>query len=193
MTMRFRALAETLEALEPVTSRLQMIAILADLLRQPDPEEVGELVYLVQGRLLPDFVQEEFGMNERLIVRSISQAYDVPQDAVLDRWKQLGDIGLTAQEFAPQQATGADSEGGLPLKEVYARLMAITKTVGQGSQEGIDNRRRHDRRVGNTARLHDLKAVDLPGLLERRRGGGHLRQTGLGGINLVDEFSAPYR
>src|SRR5437868_2170009 len=136
MPMRFRTLADTLETLEPVTGRLQMIAILADLLRQPDPEEVGELVYLVQGRLLPDFIQEEFGMNERLIVRSISQAYDVPQDAVLDRWKQLGDIGLTAQEFAPQQATGADSEGGLPLKEVYARLMAITKTVGQGSQEG---------------------------------------------------------
>ena len=33
---------------------------------------------------------------------------------------------------------------------------------------------------------------DLPGLLERRRGTGHLRQTCLGGIDLVDEFSAAY-
>src|SRR5690349_10486396 len=104
MPMRFRTLADTLEALEPVTGRLQMIAILADLLKQADPTEVGELVYLTQGRLLPDFIQEEFGMNERLIVRSISQAYEVDHDEVLARSKQLGDIGLTSQEYADRYA-----------------------------------------------------------------------------------------
>src|SRR5919198_5445403 len=98
MPMRFRALADTLEALEPVTGRLQMIAILADLLRQADPEEVGELVYLSQGRLLPDFIQEEFGMNERLIFRSISIAYEAPHEAVQGRFRELGDAWLVAQE-----------------------------------------------------------------------------------------------
>src|SRR2546428_12132144 len=121
MAMRFRALAETLEALEPVTSRLQMIAILADLLRQPDPEEVGELVYLIQGRLLPDFIQEEFGMNERLIVRSISQAYGYHHDDVLARSGQLGDIGLTSQEHAERherQQGAADERVGIALNDV---------------------------------------------------------------------------
>src|SRR4051812_19829540 len=139
MPMRFRALADTLEALEPVTGRLQMISILADLLKQADPTEVGELVYLTQGRLLPDFIQEEFGMNERLIVRSIAQAYGSEPDVVLARSKQLGDIGLTAQEFAEgyarEQAAGGDPEG-IALNDVYSRLMEITRTVGQGSQEG---------------------------------------------------------
>src|ERR671928_1619373 len=99
MPMRFRTLADTLETLEPVTGRLQMISILADLLRQADPTEVGELVYLSQGRLLPDFIQEEFGMNERLIFRSISLAYGVPHEDVQARFKELGDAGLVAQVF----------------------------------------------------------------------------------------------
>src|SRR3989442_2924954 len=139
MPMRFRALAETLEALEPVTGRLQLIAILADLLRQADPTEVGELVYLIQGRLLPDFIQEEFGMNERLIVRSISQAYGYAPEDVLERWKQLGDIGLTAQEYAERYDRvqgGAGEREGIALNDVYARLMEITRTIGPGSQEG---------------------------------------------------------
>src|SRR5919204_6690644 len=139
MPMRFRALADTLEALEPVTGRLQMISILADLLRQADPTEVGELVYLIQGRLLPDFIQEEFGMNERLIVRSISQAYGYAHDEVLERSRQLGDIGLTAQEFAEryEREQGAAGEReGIALNDVYARLMEITRTVGPRSQEG---------------------------------------------------------
>ena len=36
MPMLFQTFAETLEALEPVTGRLQMIAMLADTLRQAD-------------------------------------------------------------------------------------------------------------------------------------------------------------
>jgi DNA ligase-1 len=153
--MPFSTLAATLEALEPVTSRTQMITMLAELLAQADPEEVAELVYLVQGRLLPEFVQKEFGMNERLILRAISQAYGVPLEEVMARFKKLGDVGLVAQEVvgqSPQQqqptlfqgdgheaqskeGSGAGGEGGLSLKDVYTRLMQITQTVGAGSQE----------------------------------------------------------
>src|SRR3954471_4292533 len=100
MSMRFERLAATLEALEAVSGRTQMIIILAVLLKEAEPDEIGRLVYLTQGRLLPDFIQEEFGMNERLIVRSIAQAYGSEPDVVLARSKQLGDIGLTAQEYA---------------------------------------------------------------------------------------------
>src|SRR5438552_6407408 len=128
MTMPFSTLASTLEALEPVTSRIQMVSILAELLSKAEPDEVCELVYLTQGRLLPDFIQEEFGMNERLIVRSISQAYGMPADEVLARHKELGDIGLTAQEFAGRGPAAAEGDG-VPLKQVYSRLMDVTKTI----------------------------------------------------------------
>jgi DNA ligase-1 len=134
--MRFATLAETLEALEPVSSRLEMIRILAGLLGQADPEEVGELVYLVQGKLLPDFVGQEFGMNERLLVRAIAQAYGVPADAALDRFKQVGDAGTLAQELAAGSQNDLRSADGLALTDVYSRMTQITKTVGQGSQEG---------------------------------------------------------
>ena len=139
MTMPFATLASTLEALEPVSSRTQMIALLADLLRGADPTEIRELMYLSQGRLLPDFIQKEFGMNERLIARSIAQAHSVPPEQVLARLKQLGDIGLVAQEYAggatAQQELPETEKGGVPLTEAYNRLMGITQAVGSGSQE----------------------------------------------------------
>lgn len=139
MSMPFRALAESLEALEPITGRTQMIGLLADLLRQAGPEDIGQLLYLSQGRLLPDFIQKEFGMNERLIYRSVAQAYNVPHDEVVERSKQLGDAGLVAQEFAQRAQGGSfmnelDNEG-ISLQEVYSLLMKITEAVGSGSQE----------------------------------------------------------
>lgn len=137
--MPFHTLAQTLEALEPITGRTLMIGMLADLLRQAGPDDICQLVYLTQGRLLPDFIQEEFGMNERLIFRSIAQAYNVAHEAVVARFKQLGDAGLVAQEFAEQwhkSSLAFGPEGtGLSLSDVYDRLMQITKAVGSGSQE----------------------------------------------------------
>src|ERR687884_649098 len=99
MSMPFGTLAATLEALEPVSGRTQMIAMLAELLGQAGPEDIAQLVYLSQGRLLPDFIQKEFGMNERLVFRSIAQAYGVPPDAVQARFNELGDAGLVAQDY----------------------------------------------------------------------------------------------
>ncbi|HVG00620.1 MAG TPA: DNA ligase, partial [Chloroflexia bacterium] len=141
MTMPFGTLAATLEALEPVSGRTQMIAMLAELLGQAEPEDIGQLVYLSQGRLLPDFIQKEFGMNERLVFRSIAQAYGAPPETVAARFKQLGDVGLVAQEFAQgggaQMALHGDAAttDGVPLPEVYAHLVRITEATGSGSQE----------------------------------------------------------
>lgn len=150
MSMPFGTLAATLEALEPVSGRTQMIAMLAELLGQAGPADIAQLVYLSQGRLLPDFIQKEFGMNERLVFRSVAQAYGAPAEAVAARFKQLGDVGLVAQEFArsgsgqpamegngapgPHGAPGA-GPGGVTLQEVYRHLTHITETVGSGSQE----------------------------------------------------------
>src|SRR5258708_3473199 len=134
MSMRFESLAATLEALEPVSGRTLMINMLAELLSQAGPDDISQLLYLSQGRMLPEFIQEEFGMNERLIYRSVALAYDTPQEEVLARAKQLGDAGLVAQDYAQQwleQSSAPESANqGATLQEVYAHLMKITKTVG---------------------------------------------------------------
>src|SRR5688572_6590375 len=116
MPMPFSTLAETLEALEPVSGRTQMIAMLAELLGQAEPEEIRELVYLSQGRLLPDFIQKEFGVNERLIFRAVGQACGSPAEEVQSLFKQLGDAGLVAQVFMGRCADeGTLTPDGLPL------------------------------------------------------------------------------
>jgi len=139
MPMPFSTLAETLEALEPISGRTQMITMLAEMLRQAEPDDIAQLLYLSQGRLLPDFIQKEFGMNERLIYRSVTQAYGVTYDDVLARSKQLGDAGLVAQEYAAKwdadNPTAPANIEAITLRDVYNQLMNITETIGSGSQE----------------------------------------------------------
>jgi len=137
MSLPFSVLTSTLEELEPVTGRTIMIGMLADMLRRADESDVAQLVYLAQGRLLPDFIQKEFGMSEMLIFRAVAQAFGSQSNEVLARFKSLGDAGLVAQEFAQKSGRdgAASSEDGLPLRTVYDHLMKITQAVGSGSQE----------------------------------------------------------
>ncbi|HUP27609.1 MAG TPA: DNA ligase, partial [Chloroflexia bacterium] len=136
MTMPFNVLASTLEALEPVTGRTLMIGMLAEMLSAAGPEEISEVVYLTQGRLLPDFVQKEFGMSEMLIFRSVAQAYGAANEDVQARFKRLGDAGLVAQEFADAHLVAKGGEAdGLSVRQVYDHLMSITQAIGSGSQE----------------------------------------------------------
>jgi DNA ligase-1 len=180
--MRFESLAATLEALEPVTGRIQLINMLAELLAQAGPEDIRELVYLSQGQLLPEFIQKEFGMNERLIYRSVALAYHVPQEDVLARSKQLGDAGLVAQEFAQswlEQSLPLESnDEPASLHEVYERLMEITRTVGPGSTEG-----KVSLLAAIFARLSPLEAKHVARIVV-----GKLR-VGVGDPSLMDALS----
>ncbi len=143
MPMLFQTFAETLEALEPVSGRLQMIAMLADTLRQAEADEVAALIYLSQGLLAPEFRQKEFGVNERLALRAIAAATGYTPTDAEQMFKRLGDIGLVAQECR----TNPPPEGqamlpldepvgdGPTIMEVHALLSAIADAVGAGSQE----------------------------------------------------------
>ncbi len=183
MTMPFGTLAATLEALEPVSGRTQMIAMLAEMLGQAEPDDIAQLVYLSQGRLLPDFIQKEFGMNERLVFRSIAQAYGSTAEAVAARFKQLGDVGLVAQEFAQSGGRQMPVEGnggvdGMSLQEVYSHLTRITETVGSGSQEA-----KVTLLAELLARLEPLEAKHVARIIV-----GRLR-VGVGDPTLMDALS----
>src|SRR5688572_29572289 len=180
MSLPFSALTSTLEELEPVTGRTLMIGMLADMLRRADASDVAQIVYLAQGRLLPDFVQKEFGMSEMLIFRAVAQAFGAQNAEVLARFKTLGDVGLVAQEFAEKSRQGgmSVSDDGLELTTVYDRLMEITQAVGSGSQET---------KVALLARLFsELSPLDVKHVA--RIVVGRLR-VGIGDPTLMDALS----
>ena len=134
MALRFQTVAETLEELEPITGRIQMTNVLAHLLGQAGPEEVGPLAYLIQGRLAPEYRQKEFGVNEKLALRAIAEATGCPLEEAQALFTQRGDAGLAAAEC---RARIAGDVGGpdMTLAEVHAALSALAAAAGPGSTE----------------------------------------------------------
>ena len=95
--MTFRELAEVFERIDAVSGRNAMIEILAELYQRVTPEEAAQVTYLMQGRLVPKFVDLEFGMASRLLLRSIAQAFEAEPDEVQAVYREAGDLGLAAE------------------------------------------------------------------------------------------------
>jgi len=99
LSLDFARLAHFFEKLEKTSSRLALIAILAELFRSIEsPDEIAKVCYLVQGRVAPFFEALEIGMAEKTVARSIAIAYHTTPEHVFTLYATLGDLGLVAEQ-----------------------------------------------------------------------------------------------
>lgn len=131
--MLFADFAIYLQKLENTPSRNQMIEVLADLFKEASEAEIGKICYLCQGRVAPLFEPLEFGMADKMVLRALSVAYNVPSQEINRSFGQKGDIGIVAEELASKGKT--TKRGKLTVSAVFETLLKIVKFSGLGSVE----------------------------------------------------------
>src|ERR671932_370041 len=117
-TLSFASLAAAFEELERTSSRKQLTAILANLLREVDAGEIARVAYLLQGRVAPLYEPIEFGLGERSMEKAVSDVYGVDSADVRKRDAAAGDLGLVVAELAEQ----AGHSSGRSVREVFDTL-----------------------------------------------------------------------
>ena len=135
--MQFSALAKYFEKLEQTSSRLSLIDILSELFKETKAEEIGQIVYLIQGRVAPFYEAIEIGMSEKLVAASIARAYGVDREEVLKEYGRVGDLGKVAEKLKTQMSKlkTITQNSNLSVTEVFNILKEIAKTQGEGTVE----------------------------------------------------------
>jgi len=139
--LEFKVLVEIFAKLELTTKRTEMTALLVQLFRKTPAEVIDKVVYLMQGKLYPDWMgMPELGIGERLIIRAISMATGFSDSVVEKEFKRLGDLGKAAEilKAKKRQAAltaffGIGVVKPLTVTRVYSTLDKIAKTSGPGS------------------------------------------------------------
>ncbi len=148
--MKFRELAEYFEKLEATSKRLELTAILSELLKKATDEEIGKIAYLIQGRVAPFYEPTEFGMSENLVALAIARAFDSTKEEVIRSYRLLGNMGSAAQKLAQKKGSKGKN---LSIEQVFECLHSIAKTGGEGSV---------DKKIGILADLlKDLDSVSV--------------------------------
>ncbi|HUM11702.1 MAG TPA: ATP-dependent DNA ligase [Myxococcaceae bacterium] len=128
--MLYRSLAEVYGSIESTSSRLEVTAALARLLRSAPAPVIARIVYLMQGKLRPDWEAVELGLGEKLAARAVADAVKTSLVAVARESRRQGDLGSAAETLMQHPAVRPP----LSVEEVYAAFDRIARLGGEGSQ-----------------------------------------------------------
>ncbi len=130
--MNLKELSLYLEKLESTSSRIEITKILAELFKKTDSGEIDKVAYLVLGQLAPGYRSVVFNIAEKMVIRTLSEAYGSEEKKVTEIYKKLGDLGNVAEELGKRQSTKAEK---VSVLEIYEKLLRVAKDSGEGSQE----------------------------------------------------------
>jgi len=133
--MLFSDAAEYFSRIEATASRLEMSAIVAELLGKCDRNEARPLIYIIEGNIAPAHEGLDVGIGEKFAIRAIAQTSGRTEAQVAADSKKSGDLGTTAETFLAKKSQMSLASSPNELSKVYATFLKISRLSGSGSQE----------------------------------------------------------
>lgn len=128
-------MAEIYEKLERVPSKLKKTEILADLFSRTPEKELQTVVLLCQGIVYPKYHMMELGVAVQIMMRAIAKTTGFSTDQIEKKFKQTGDLGLTAEECVKSKRQSTLMKKKLTLEFVFNNLKKLATITGGGSQD----------------------------------------------------------
>jgi len=131
--MKYSLLCQVYEELEKNPSRLKKIEILASFLKNLKKEKNKELIYLVQGRVFPDYNKQELGVSSQLIKKAVSKSTGADESEITKLWKTIGDLGSVAESLVAKKKQSTLTKRELTAEKVLENLRKLTEFTGSGT------------------------------------------------------------
>ncbi|MDC0187290.1 ATP-dependent DNA ligase [Candidatus Nitrosopelagicus sp.] len=133
--MKFSIISDAFQKMEGTSKRLELTDILVKLLQEIPQDVISKAIYLIQGKLRPNFEGVELGIAEKLVMKAMSKSAGIPLKKIEDDYNKGGDLGQTAENILQQKIQTTFASEIITLEKVYETLFKISNLEGKGSQE----------------------------------------------------------
>jgi DNA ligase-1 len=131
--MQYSKLCETYENLEQNPSRLKKTEILADFLKKLKHDKDKQILYLLEGKVFPDYDEREFGISEQLCIKALAKSSGISKEEIISKWKKIGDLGLVAEQVTLKKKQNTLFSKKLTTEKVLQNLQKLPTLVGIGT------------------------------------------------------------
>lgn len=131
--MQYKQICEVYNELEKNSSRLKKIEILAEFLKELKHEKNKSIVYLLQGKVFPDYSEKEFGISEQLCIKALEKASGISKKDIVNKWKKIGDLGEVAEQVMSKKKQNTLFSHKLTTDKVLDNLKKLPELVGKGT------------------------------------------------------------
>ena len=133
--MKFSIISDSLQKMEATSKRLELTDILVKLIQEIPEEVISKAIYLIQGKLRPNFEGVELGIAEKLVMKAMSKSSGIPLKNIEQDYNRGGDLGQPAENILQEKIQTTFTSETITLEKVYETLFKIAKLEGKGSQE----------------------------------------------------------
>ena len=133
--MKFSIISDAFQKMEVTSKRLELTDILVGLIKEIPEDVISKAVYLIQGKLRPNFEGVELGIAEKLVMKAMSKSSGIPLKKIEGDYNKGGDLGQTAENILKRKIQTTFSSETITLERVYETLLKIANLEGKGSQE----------------------------------------------------------
>jgi len=130
--MQYKKLTELYEALAATTKRLEKTAILAGFLKKLSDED-KEVLYLLQGRVFPDYEEKVIGISNQLTIKALARATGNNESDIVNQWRKLGDLGEVAEKLVESKKQETLFSNKLTTKKILKNLKKLSELKGTGT------------------------------------------------------------
>jgi DNA ligase-1 len=132
--MLYKNLADYYEKLESTSKKLEKAEILSELYSKTPDKILPKLVLLSMGTV---YIQgeSELGVASELVKRIIEKTFGVSGHEVEKKFKETGDLGLTAEFFIIHRRQLTLARRELTVETVFENLRKLPEVSGSGSQD----------------------------------------------------------
>ena len=88
---------------------------------------IAKIVYLIQGKLRPDFEGIELGVAEKIAMKSISKSSGIAMKKIEEAYRKSGDLGHAASTILEQKTQTTFLVEDITVERVYETLFKIAK------------------------------------------------------------------
>jgi len=145
--MEFSILSESFDKMESTRKRLELTQFLVELFEKTPHDVISKIVYLIQGKLRPDFEGIELGVSEKLVLRAAKKSLGTNEKDIIETLNKVGDLGTTISKVLERKTqtglfdfafdSGAHDEADFDAKSntverIYEILWDISQLEGAG-------------------------------------------------------------
>ncbi|MBU0958077.1 MAG: ATP-dependent DNA ligase [Nanoarchaeota archaeon] len=133
--MKYSQLAELYEKLSSTTKSLEKTDILAKFLNKLKKEQDKSIIYLLKGKIFPDYDESEIGISLQLTIKALSKATGYQETKIVEEFKLLGDLGKVAELLTSSKEQSTLSSTKLTAEKVLINLRKLVEFEGKGTVE----------------------------------------------------------
>ena len=129
------ALAVSFHKMESTRKRLELTKIMVEIFEQTPHDLISKIVYMLQGKIRPEYEGVELGIAEKLAIKALSKSSGVPIKKIEQAYQKEGDLGLAAETIMNQKMQTTFMVQDITVERVYETLLKIARLGGHRSQD----------------------------------------------------------